>query len=543
MNRRSFIGVLVAGLTVCSPVVGQERAEWHDLFNGSSLEGWQQLNGKATYEAKDGMIVGTSVLNSSNSFLCTKKSYGNFVLELDFKVDEGLNSGVQIRSESIKEYQNGRVHGYQVEIDPAQKELYHALPNNLRADGKEIGDSVEPRRWTGGIYDEGRRGWLGDLTHNEKARLAFKPEAWNHFRIEAIGDGIRTWINGIFAAGFADAMTPNGFIGLQVHATKVEKPMHVYFKNLRIQDLGFNDARPDSLNDLFMGDWQSSKPGIAARVRKLAAGKYRALLFSSVDDTAEPIAVLEGAYAESGISLIGGGWSGGIQDGRLKIQHGDQGFEARRVQRHPPTLNAPPPDGAVILFNGTNVDEWLSQKTKDWLNSDGPATDWRVLPGGRLEVVAGAGSIISKKQFGDYKLHAEFRLLGETTNGGMYQMARYEINIKDSYGQLEGAPCGALGNFAQNLGSIPNASLPPFQWQTLDIDFRAPRFDASGLKTEHAQITVVLNGVTLYEKLSIEGVKGAAGRLGEASQGPLMLQEHGTPYQFRNIWIVDTSSR
>jgi hypothetical protein len=542
MNRRSLVHVLIVIFSFCLPALAQEK--WQNLFNGNSLEGWQQLNGSAKYMVQDGMIVGTTVLGSPNSFLCTKKSYGNFIFELDFKVDEGLNSGIQIRSESLKEYQNGRVHGYQVEIDPAQKELYSTLPHNLKTDGKEVSENIEPRRWTGGIYDEGRRGWLCDLTQNENARLAFKPGEWNHFRIEAIGDGIRTWINGVFAAGVVDAMTPNGFIGLQVHATKVETPMQVCFKNIKILDLGFNAARPDSLNDPFMGDWQSSKSGLVAQVAKLVTGKYRALVFPSFNAAVPPTAILEGTSNEAGITLSGGGWNGTIQDKRFKIKDGNQEYEMKRVLRHSPTLNAPPPNGAVVLFDGSNVDEWAKQKQKEWTTPDGPATTWKIVPGGRLEVVPGAYSIISKKQFGNYKLHAEFRLLGEVTNGGIYQQSRYEVNIKDSYGQIKGGPCAAPGNFAEDIGTLPNAALPPFQWQTLDIDFRAPRFDASGEnKIENAQVTTILNGVKLYENLQVESVKGAAGRLGDAPLGPIMLQEHGTAYQFRNIWIVDKSAQ
>jgi len=234
--------ILTAG---ASAVAAGEKPEWQSLFDGKTLDGWEQLNGTAKYDVQEGMIVGTTVLGSPNSFLCTKKDYGNFILELDFKVDEGLNSGIQIRSQSLKEYKNSRVHGYQVEIDPAQKKLYSGTPPNLRANGEVVPAGTEPRRWTGGIYDEARRGWLHDLTRNEAARKAFKPGQWNHFRIEAIGDSIRTWINGVPAASIVDSMTPNGFIALQVHSTKEKEPMQVRWKNIRIQDLGRNEPKPD----------------------------------------------------------------------------------------------------------------------------------------------------------------------------------------------------------------------------------------------------------------------------------------------------------
>jgi hypothetical protein len=185
-----------------------------------------QRGGKAKYRVEDGQIVGASVPNTTNSFLCTKKDYADFILELEFKVDYPLNSGVQIRSQCFDKSKTvqlngktikiaaGRVHGYQVEIDPLE------------------------RAWTGGIYDEGRRGWLQDLKDNEPARKAFKQGAWNQFRIECRGDSIKTWLNGVPTADLKDSVTPSGFIGLQVHAVKGQtEPLEVRFRNLRIKEL------------------------------------------------------------------------------------------------------------------------------------------------------------------------------------------------------------------------------------------------------------------------------------------------------------------
>jgi hypothetical protein len=197
--------------------------DWTPLFDGNSLDGWQQKGGAAKYRVEGDEIVGTSVPNTSNSFLCTKKNYGDFILELDFKVDPKLNSGVQIRSQEFdqprvvagKKIPAGRVHGYQVEIDPSE------------------------RAWSGGIYDEGRRGWLNNLEQNEPARKAFKPGEWNTFRIECRGDSIKTWINGVPAADLKDDMTPEGFIALQVHGVGAAMdPREVRWRNIRIEELG-----------------------------------------------------------------------------------------------------------------------------------------------------------------------------------------------------------------------------------------------------------------------------------------------------------------
>lgn len=198
-----------------SAVSAEEPGQWVDLFDGTTLEGWVQRGGVAKYTVEDGAIVGTTVPETPNSFLCTEKDYANFILELEFKVDPTLNCGVQIRSQSLPDYKNGQVHGYQVEIDPAD------------------------RGWSGGIYDEGRRGWLNDLSGNAAARYAFRQNDWNHYRVEAVGDRIRTFVNGVPAADLQDDMTASGFIGLQVHGIgKREETLQVLYRKIRIQDLG-----------------------------------------------------------------------------------------------------------------------------------------------------------------------------------------------------------------------------------------------------------------------------------------------------------------
>ena len=223
--RRPAI-LIVVGLLACTTIgialAGEDKEKWVDLFDGKTLNGWVQRGGKADYRVEDGAIVGSTVPNTPNSFLCTEKNYSNFILELDFKVDKGLNSGVQIRSNSLPEYHKGQVHGYQVEIDPSA------------------------RAWTGGIYDEGRRGWLQNLKENEAARNAFKQDEWNHFRIEAVGDSIKTWLNGVPAADLKDSMTATGFIGLQVHANKCEKALKVRWRNIRIEELPPSPPKPDT---------------------------------------------------------------------------------------------------------------------------------------------------------------------------------------------------------------------------------------------------------------------------------------------------------
>lgn len=220
-------------LTVTPVVFAEEGLV--NLFNGKNLDGWVQHGGQAQYTIEGAEIVGTSVPETPNSFLCTARHYADFILEVEFKVDPPLNSGIQIRSNVYDEPREvvtktssgevrtrqvaaGRVHGYQVEIDPSS------------------------RAWSGGIYDEGRRGWLNNLEgeKNKPAREAFKQNEWNHYRVEAIGDSIKTWINGVPAADLKDDLTPSGFIALQVHGvgkdnSKVGK--QIRWRNIKLQEV------------------------------------------------------------------------------------------------------------------------------------------------------------------------------------------------------------------------------------------------------------------------------------------------------------------
>lgn len=208
--KKTIYSLILAAFLL--PLATQAQ-KWTPLFDGKTFNGWKQLNGQAKYEIKDGVIIGTTVPNTPNSFMATTKDYGDFILELELKVDNSMNSGIQIRSLSKPEVNNGRVHGYQVEIDPSD------------------------RGWSGGIYDEARRGWLFQNEMNPAAKKAFKRDAWNKYRIEAIGNVIRTWINDVPVANLIDDMTPSGFIALQVHAIgKDATPgKQVMWKNIRIQ--------------------------------------------------------------------------------------------------------------------------------------------------------------------------------------------------------------------------------------------------------------------------------------------------------------------
>lgn len=191
-----------------------------ELFNGQNLDGWEVLNGNASFEARDGMIVGTSETNTPNTFLATKEDFTNFVLEYEIKMDEGLNSGVQIRSKSLDSYNNGRVHGTQVECEDTK------------------------RGWAGGIYDEARMGWRYPLDYNPEAKTAFKKGEWNSFKVVAFDNHIMTWVNGVPAANLVEKKTETGFIALQVHGignNKEKAGKKIRWRNFNIRELSKDD--------------------------------------------------------------------------------------------------------------------------------------------------------------------------------------------------------------------------------------------------------------------------------------------------------------
>lgn len=190
------------------------------LFDGKTLNGWKQKTGSANYSVENGMIVGSTVANSPNSFLCTEKEYGDFVLDLEVKIDDTTsNSGIQFRShfDAAANDGKGKVYGYQYELDPSS------------------------RRWTAGVYDEGRRDWLYPLSLNAAAQNAFRLGEFNKVHIECIGNEIKTWINDVPAAYVVDTVDHAGLIALQVHSIGSNTALageKIYWKNIRIKTSG-----------------------------------------------------------------------------------------------------------------------------------------------------------------------------------------------------------------------------------------------------------------------------------------------------------------
>jgi len=181
-------------LIVMVATISLNAQEWVELFNGKSLKGWEKLDGMAEYHVENRELTGVSKIGSPNTFLATKKVYGDFILEYEMKMDRGLNSGVQFRSIANKPDGTERVNGYQVECD-----------------------DHDNRPWAGGIYEEAGRGWLYPMSYNQCVVRGNKRGEWNQVRIEAVGSTIRTYINGVNFANLVDDARSEGFIALQVH--------------------------------------------------------------------------------------------------------------------------------------------------------------------------------------------------------------------------------------------------------------------------------------------------------------------------------------
>ena len=448
MKAKLFIVLLS-----CLPLVSMaDDKNWDELFNGKNLKGWTQKGGKAPYQVIDGAIVGTSVMNTDNSFLCTTKDYGDFILELDFKVDEKLNSGIQFRSHSLKDYRDYRVHGYQYEIDPS------------------------PRAYSGGIYDEARRGWLYDLTNNPQAQSAYKPGEWNHVRIEAIGNNLRTWLNGIPCADVLDNMDASGFIALQVHGIGKDTSKEgktVSWKNIRICTRNLDQEKTPYAPVIK----QVNKIDNTISAREAAEGWK--LLWDGK--------TTEGWRSAKSDSFPTNGWK--IEDGMLKVLPGD-GKESA--------------GGGDII---------TTKKYKDFELS----VDFFVTPGANSgikyfvdpDMNKGKGSAIGCEfQILDDKLHPDGKkgVAGNRTVGSLYDLIAPRPGKPFNIKFFNTARIVVKGNHVEH-------------W-------------LNGFKTvEYERNNDMWRGLVAYSKYKIWP------NFGNAAEGHILLQEHGNEVWFKNVKI------
>lgn len=211
---RRLMSILLL-LVVSVQFVQADDGGFVDLFNGKDLDGWTQRNGTATYRVEGQDIVGTTAEGSPNSFLCTNKLYGDFELKFEVKVDSRLNSGVQIRSQSVGDVPSGRVNGPQVEISTDKMAGY--------------------------IYGESAGGWMTP-DKDRQPHNHFKEDEWNSYHIVAVGPNIQVWLNGQHVSDLTHPERfeshPRGFIGLQVHGIGGgQGPYEVRWRNLKLRDL------------------------------------------------------------------------------------------------------------------------------------------------------------------------------------------------------------------------------------------------------------------------------------------------------------------
>lgn len=426
------------------------REEWISLFNGRDLKGWKQLNGKARYEVKDGAIVGTTVSDEPNSFLATEKNYTDFILELEFMVDPSMNSGIQFRSESRADYLNGRVHGYQMEIDPSK------------------------RAWSGGIYDEARRLWLYSLEYNEKGKTAFKNNQWNHYRIECVGKTVRTFVNGIPTAHLEDSILTSGFIALQVHSIgKNDQPgKQIKWRNIRIQTTNLQPRK------------------------------------------AEPIFI---------------------------------------VNLNPNSLSAEEKaQGVRLLWNGIDTKGWRGAHKdkfpeKGWQVQNGVLS---VLPGGGGESTNG-GDIVTEEEFSAFELQFEFRITPGANSGVKYFVTENEQSSGSAIGleyqvlddeKHPDAKMGVVGNrtMASLYDLIPSLKMDQSRRKTGEWNKGMIRVYPDN-RVEHFlngyKVVEYVRGTPIFYSLVARSKYANWKDFGMASQGHILLQDHGDAVDYRSIKI------
>lgn len=447
---------IVAGCALAAPATAQQ-APWRDVTPKARLAGWTVAGGKAPYRVENGELVGRAAAKTPNSWLVSNQQYGDFIVEFEAKTDPILNSGMMIRGQRRADYRDGVVHGYQAEIDPSK------------------------RGWSGGLYDEQRRQWLYTLGRNDAARAAFRSGDWNTYRVEAIGNRIRTWVNGVPAADLVDDTDARGFIALQVHSVSDEvaaKNPEVRFRKIRvITDRPQRYAMPET--KLEQQGWLNNR---------LSPGEARAgwkLLWDG--------RTTNGWRSAKGPTFPAKGWA--IKDGILSVE----------------------PSGGAESTNGGDI-----ITTRDYSDFE-LSVDFRLTPGANSGI----------KYFVDPNL-----LKGEGSAIGLeYQLLDDARHPDAKMGRDGNRTLGSLYDLitARNLSDpdSPGKRInPPGEWNRALLVVR-------GNHVEHW-----LNGfkVVDYERGSPEFRRLVAmskyakwPRFGEWKTGPILLQDHGDRVDFRSI--------
>ena len=428
----------------------QDEAPWVSLFDGETLNGWYKKGGDAEYRVEESAIVGATAFGKPSTFLISDNKYEDFILELETKVDPTMNSGVLIRANSFDHYMNGRVHGYQVEIDPSE------------------------RAWSGGIYESGMRGWLFPLVDNPDAQKAFKQNDWNHYRVEFIGDTIQTWINGVPAAHLIDDKTASGFIALQVHGIDEDEQegKEVMWRNIRIltEDLEkYNKEMP-----------------------------------------LEPI-------------------------------HTENKLTADEKE-----------DGWKLLWDGKTTSGWRGARLDKF-----PDNGWSIEDGKLIVVSSGGGEsadggdIVTEKLYGDFELKVDFKIADDkTANSGIKYYVdtdlnkgpgssiglEYQILGKDHPGNNGGSHAGShkTASLYDLIAADPIPANPAGEWNTLHIISEGGHVEH---RLNHVKVLEYDRTSDKFRKLVSESKYAKWPGFGELKEGRILIQDHGSRVEFRNIKI------
>ncbi len=439
--------------------VSEKTAPWRDVTPRSGLAGWHAVGGKATYTVADGELVGRAEISKTNSWLVSDAQYGDFIIEFDAKTDPMLNSGVMIRGQSRPDYRNGVVFGYQAEIDPSK------------------------RAWSGGLYDEQRRQWLYTLGRNEAARRTFRSGDWNHYRVEAIGNRLRTWVNGVPAADVVDDVDARGFIAFQVHAipdADAARHPEARFRNVRvITDRPARFVMPGT--GIEQQGWLSNR---------LSSGEQRAgwkLLWDGRTSA--------GWRSAKAASFPKKGWS--MAGGMLSVE-GANGAEST---------------------NGGDI-----VTTRDYRNFE-LSVDFRLTEGANSGI----------KYFVDPNL-----LKGDGSAIGLeYQLLDDARHPDAKMGRDGNRTLGSLYDLitARNLSDpdSPGKRInPPGEWNRAVIVVRGQHVDhwLNGFKVVEYE-----RGSPAFRALVAQSKYAKWPNFGEWEKGPILLQDHGNHVDFRSIKI------
>lgn len=460
MNRYTTLFKLIVSfvLLICCSSYCQTDNSWQDLFNGKDFSNFEKINGDAEYYIENGEMIGISRSKTQNTFLATKKKYSDFILEFDVYVDYGLNSGVQFRSLTNPDYKNGVVYGYQCEIETSK------------------------RKWSGGIYDEQRSGWLYPLTINPKAQDAFVNGDWNHYRIEAIGNTIKTWINGIQCANLVDDQSATGFIAFQVHEIYDDafEGKKIHWKNIKIKTTDLEKSRLNVDPEV---------PEISFLINTLTENEVRKgwrLLWDGKTTN---------------------GWHGAKTD-----TFPTKGWEIKNGEL------------SVVASNGKESENGGDIVTNENFSDFELSVDFKITTGANsgikyfvdTELNKGEGSAIGLEyQILDDKNHPDAKLgtNGNRTTASLYDLIRADNNNT-----------GGKGKSFKGVGQWNNA-----------------RIVVKGQRVEHW-----LNGIKVVEfnrfsqifRALVDTSKYASYKnFGSIPSGPILLQDHGNEVSFRSIKV------